>query len=370
MKKLNREKTIIATSFVGIAGNLLLVAAKATIGIIAHSVSVILDAVNNLTDMLSSIITIIGTKIAHKKPDKKHPFGHGRVEYVTALAIAVIILVAGGSAIYTSITSLIEGSQSSYTYTSLIIISVAILVKVFLGLLFRKVGKKVESEALKASGIDALFDAILSTATLIGALIGMFAHVYIEGYLGILIGLFIIKSGIDVLRTALSSIIGERPSKELALKIKKIVNSFDGVLGAYDLILNNYGPNRSIGSIHIEVNEDMTAREIHKLTRQIQEKIYLEIGVILTVGIYANNISNKEIIGARNYIYALVRKYENIQEIHGFYMDINEKFINFDIIVDFKSEDSNKEKESLLKEIQAKYPDYNINIVLDIDLAD
>ena len=367
---MNREKKIITTSIVGIIGNLLLVAAKATIGFLANSISVILDAINNLTDMLSSVITIIGTKIAHKKPDKKHPYGHGRVEYVTALVIAIIILIAGGSAIYKSITSLVEGSQASYTYTSLIIISVAILVKVFLGLLFRKVGKQVESEALKASGIDALFDAILSSATLIGALVGMFAHVYIEGYLGILIGLFIIKSGIDVLRTALSSIIGERPSKELALRIKKLVNSFDGVLGAYDLILNNYGPNRSIGSIHIEVKEDMTAREIHKLTRQIQEKIYLELGVILTVGIYANNISNKEIIEARNYIYALVRKYENIQEIHGFYMDINEKFINFDIIVDFKSEDSNKEKESLLKEIQTKYPDYHINIVLDIDLAD
>ena len=174
---MNREKTIITTSFIGIGGNLLLVAGKALIGILANSVSIILDAVNNLTDALSSVITIIGTKLAGKKPDKKHPFGHGRVEYLTSLVIAVIILVAGGSAIYESILSLINKTEASYTNTSLIIISVAIVVKIALGLFFRKMGKKTNSDALKGSGIDALFDAILSLSTLVGAIIAMFTGV-------------------------------------------------------------------------------------------------------------------------------------------------------------------------------------------------
>ena len=211
---MNREKTIITTSFIGIGGNLLLVAGKALIGFLANSVSIILDAVNNLTDALSSVITIIGTKLAGKKPDKKHPFGHGRVEYLTSLVIAVIILVAGGSAIYESILSLINKTEASYTNTSLIIISVAIVVKIALGLFFRNMGKKTNSDALKGSGIDALFDAILSLSTLVGAIIAMFTGVHIEGYLGIVIGLFIIKSGIDVLRDAISNIIGERTSEE------------------------------------------------------------------------------------------------------------------------------------------------------------
>ena len=196
---MNREKKIIRTSVIGITGNLLLVGAKATIGFIAGSVSIILDAVNNLTDMLSSVITIIGTKLSNKKPDKKHPYGHGRIEYLTSLIIAVIILVAGGSAIYESILSLINGNTANYSDISLIIISIAILVKVALGLYYRKVAKEVNSDALKGSGIDALFDAILSTATLVGAIVARYANVYIEGYLGIVIGLFIIKSGIEIL---------------------------------------------------------------------------------------------------------------------------------------------------------------------------
>ncbi len=197
---MNREKKIVTTSIIGIGGNVLLVAIKAFIGLLANSISLVLDAVNNLSDALSSIITIIGTKIANKKPDKKHPFGHGRVEYLTSLIIAVIILIAGAAAIYESIISLIEGSEPNYSNLSLIIISIAIVIKVALGLFFRKMGKETNSDALKGSGIDALFDALLSLATLVGAIVAMFAHVYIEGYLGIVIGLFIIKSGIGILR--------------------------------------------------------------------------------------------------------------------------------------------------------------------------
>ena len=366
---MTREKKIISTSLVGILGNVLLVTAKAIIGIIAGSVAVILDAVNNLTDALSSVITIIGTKIAGKKPDKNHPFGHGRVEYITSLIIAVIILVAGGSAIYESILSLIEGTTPVYTNTSLIIISVAILVKIGLGLFFRKVGKEVQSDALIGSGIDALFDALLSLSTLIGAIVAMFAHVSIEGYLGILIGLFIIKSGVGVLKGSLANIIGTRTSKEISLAIKKQVVSHPEVKGAYDLILNNYGPNRAIGSIHIEVDDNLTAKEIHPLTRKISEEIYMQFGVILTVGIYASNSQHPEAREMRQFIYSLVKEYKDIVEIHGFYIDIEKKTASFDIIVDFKS-DAFKIQEELKEKISARYPDYSLYIVLDTDFTD
>ncbi len=366
---MNREKKIITTSIIGILGNVLLVAIKATIGLIAHSVSIILDAVNNLSDALSSVITIVGTKIANKKPDRKHPFGHGRVEYITSLIIAVIILVAGGSAIYESILSLIKGTVAVYSNRDLIIISVAILVKVALGLLFRKIGKETESDALKGSGIDALFDAILSLSTLVGAIVAMFTGVQIEGYLGILIGLFIIKSGIDVLRGSISNIIGTRTSREVSLAIKKQVLSHKEVIGAYDLILNNYGPNRAIGSIHIEVDDDLTAKEIHPLTRTISAEIYEQFGVILTVGIYASNNKNPEASDIRNFVYQLARSYKDIVEIHGFYIDIEKKTVTFDIIVDFKA-DAIKIQEELKEKVLAKYPEYSLNIVLDTDFTD
>lgn len=367
---MKREKIIIRTSIVGILGNVGLVALKATIGFIAGSISIIMDAVNNLTDALSSVVTIIGTKVAGRKPDYNHPYGHGRVEYITSLIVAAIILVAGGSAIYESILSLINPSKATYTDLSLIIISIAIVIKVALGLFFRKMGKKTSSEALKGSGIDALFDAILSLTILIGAIVSRFTGVVIEGYLGLLVGLFIIKSGIEILTNSLSSIVGKRASNETALALKKAVNSFPGVIGAYDLILHDYGPNRTIGSIHVEVKDDMTAKELHVLTRNITTSIYEQFGIILTVGIYASNESIPEIKDIRKDLYELVGKYPTIKQIHGFYFDEEKKLITFDLIIDFIDKDAEQTKNSLVEAIKELHPEYQYFAILDFDFAD
>lgn len=367
---MNREKLIIRTSFIGILGNILLVAAKATVGIIAGSISIILDAVNNLTDALSSIVTIIGTKLSTKKADKDHPYGHGRIEYVTSFIVAVIVLVAGGSAIYESISSLIAGTKASYTYVSLIVISIAILFKVALGLFFSRMGKVTKSEALKASGVDALFDSLLSLSTLVGAIIAMYTGAHIEGYLGILIGLFIIKSGIEFLRNAISSIVGKRADKEIALGIKQLVTSFPEVIGAYDLILNDYGHNRSVGSIHIEVRDDLTAKEIHPLTRKISVAAFEKYGVILTVGIYASNESIPEIKAIREDLYRLVKNYPSINQIHGFYVDPETRLVTFDLIIDFSEKDPEGIKNSLINQISELHPKYQYYAILDLDFSD
>ncbi len=255
----NRSKVIVRTSIIGILGNIGLVVLKAIVGIFAHSIAIIMDAINNLSDALSSTITIIGTKLSQKKPDAKHPYGHGRVEYITSLAIGVIIIVAGVGAIVESIKSIIEGGKPTFDVVALVLIAVAVVVKIVLGLYFRHVGKKVNSEALKGSGMDALFDALLSFGTLVSIAVTLiWKDVRIEGYVGTVIGLFMIKSGIDVLKSSLSSIIGERTSKETSEAIKHLVCQNPEVKGAYDLIVNNYGPDRGIGSIHIEVSDDMT----------------------------------------------------------------------------------------------------------------
>lgn len=367
---MNREKKIVTTSIIGIGGNVLLVAIKAFIGLLANSISLVLDAVNNLSDALSSIITIIGTKIANKKPDKKHPFGHGRIEYLTSLIIAVIILIAGAAAIYESIISLIEGSEPNYSNLSLIIISIAIVIKVALGLFFRKMGKETNSDALKGSGIDALFDALLSLATLVGAIVAMFAHVYIEGYLGIVIGLFIIKSGIGILRESVSNIIGERTSQEFSKEIKKTISKHEEVLGVYDLIINNYGPNKAIGSAHIEVDDKMTAKEIHPLSRKIAVELYEKFGVILTLGIYASNNDHPEYSLIRNDVFEKAKEYEDIKEVHAFYIDSTLMTINFDIVVKYGGKDAAQISAELSTYLKDKYPDYIPNIVIDNDFTD
>ena len=367
---MTREKKIIQTSIIGILGNLLLVGAKATIGLISGSIAIISDAINNLTDALSSIITIIGTKISGKKPDAKHPYGHGRAEYLTSMVIAIIILFAGFSAIYESIRNLISPTKISYDYISIIVISLAIAVKVFLGLYFKYVGKKINSEALKASGTDALMDVLLSTSTLIAIFVAMGTGVNIEGYLGIAIGLFIIKSGIDVLRSGTSAIIGERPQKELSDKIKAMVCSFPDVRGAYDLILNNYGPNKSIGSIHIEVREDMTAKEIHPLTRQISAKAYVDFNIILTVGIYAHNDSDETVKEMKSLIVNTIKQYPMIKQLHGFYLDEGNRTVSFDLIFDFKDANKDKEVEEIKAKLIEKFPEYDYFIVEDTDFSD
>ena len=218
--------------------------------------------------------------------------------------------------------------------------------------------------------MDALFDAALSFGTLVSIIVSLAWNVNIEGYIGAVIGLFMIKSGIDVLRTSLSSIIGERTSKETSEAIKHLVCQNQEVKGAYDLIVNNYGPDRGIGSIHIEVNDDMTAKDIHPLTRKIAAQVYQEFGIIMTVGIYASNNSDPIINDIRSSIQQEVLKHENIKQIHGFYCDQESKSISFDVIVDFKDSDAPKLIQEIKNNLENKYPEFHFYIVEDKDFSD
>jgi len=366
---MNRQKKIIQTSIIGIIANIFLVVVKALIGVFAHSVSIISDAINNLTDSLSSLITIIGTKLAGKKPDKKHPYGHGRIEYLISLAIGLIILVAGVMAIYESVKALIEKPVVDYSIVSLIIIALAVLVKVFIGLYYLKVGKSVNSEPLKASGKDALFDVLLSTATVVGIITSLLWDVNIEGYIGIVIGLFIVRAAIEVLHDGSSLIIGERANGEVIENIKKHVCSFSEVKGAYDLIINSYGEERIIASVHIEVDDNLTATDIHHLSRSIATKVYSETGAILTVGIYASNEKNPKVKIIKEFIYKLVNEEKGITQIHGFYLDEDKKLITFDLIFDFNYKNPQKKIAEFISILNEKYPEYTFYIIQDTDFS-
>ena len=374
MKSAARNKKIIQTSIIGIIGNLILVGMKVTIGLIVNAISIVSDGINNLTDALSSLITIIGTKLSGKKPDKEHPYGHGRIEYITSFIIALLIVSAGVIAIFEAVSGLIKQTEvAKYTTLSLIIIAAGIVIKAGIAVLYKINGKRYNSDALSASGTDAIGDIILSTSTLVVAIICFFvtgaAKIRLENYLSILIGGFIIKAGIDVLREAISNIVGKRADQELINGIKTAVNTFPEVQGAYDLILNNYGPDRMIGSIHIQVDDDLKAKDIHRLTRQIQEKIFNEYGIVLTVGIYANNDSEEAAVIKKD-ILALTQNNKDVNQIHGFYMDNEKKLVTFDIIIEYTCEDHEGIKNSILQTLKEKHPDYNFYIVEDMDISD
>ena len=366
-----REKGIARTSLIGILGNVVLVGIKATIGFIAGSISIIMDAVNNLTDALSSIITIIGTKLSGKKPDKKHPFGHGRIEYITSAIIGIIILIAGITAIYESILSIIDhfknGTMADYSTISLIIIGIAILIKASLGIFFKMQGKKYESDVLKASGTDALFDVLLSAGTLVGALVSRFANFYVEGYIGIVIGLFILRSGFEVIRGAVTYIIGSKFDEDLANEIKLAISQVKGVHGVYDLILNNYGYNRYIGSVHVGVKDDMTAKEIQEIERAITYLMYTKYNTIMTTGIYAENTSSEIARKIKEDAIKIIQQYPNITQLHGFYIDETRNLINFDLVISFDEKDTDGLVKKVTDELNNKYEDYTFFVNVDRD---
>ena len=363
---MTRQARIVKTSIIGIVVNLILVAFKATIGILVNSIAITLDAVNNLTDALSSIITIIGTKLAGKAPDKEHPYGYGRIEYFASIIIAAIVLWAGITALMESWPKILNPDVTSYTTVSLVIIAVAVVVKFMLGRYVKGVGEEINSPALVASGSDAYFDAILSFSTLVAAIISIFWHISLEGILGVIISIVIIKASIDMLRETVDSMIGARVDSEFSQKLKASICEVPGVYGAYDLSLHNYGPEEMQGSVHVELDDTLSAVEIQKLTRSISAKIYEEYSIALTVGIYARNYKYEDI---RSTLENIVEEYPEVLEIHGFivYEDMN--LATFDMIVDFDA-DREAVKKEVLEKVKSKHPQFEYMIVDDYDVSD
>ncbi len=367
--EMNRDQVIIRTSIIGILANLLLVAFKAFVGIVSNSIAVILDAVNNLSDALSSIITIVGAKLSGKLPDKQHPLGYGRIEYLSAMIVSGIALYAGITSAVESVKKIIHPEKPDYSTVSLVIIAVAVVVKILLGRYVKAQGKKVNSGSLVASGSDALNDAILSGSVLASAVIFKLTGLSLEPFVGLVISVFIIKSGIEMMRETLDQILGMRADKEVTDKIKAILNEEPQVHGAYDLILHNYGPDRDLASVHIELPDTMTVREVDRLTRKLEAKVYRETGVILTgVGLYSYNTGNDEAARIQNDVRERVLAHDWAVQFHGFYVDTGARQMQFDVVMSFDIQP--KEGLRILhEEIQRAYPGYSIAIAPDVDVS-
>lgn len=365
---ISRDRAITKTSIIGIFTNLLLVGFKAAVGIISHSIAVILDALNNLSDALSSFITMIGNLLAGRKPDKKHPLGHGRVEYLSAMIVAALVIYAGITAIVESVKKIITPETPDYSTVSLVIIGVAVVVKIALGLYFRAVGKKVNSSALKASGIDALFDAVLSTSVLACAIIFVLTGTSLEAYVGILISAFIIKAGLSMLIETLDDIVGHRADRELVDAIKRTVCEEECVHGAYDLIIHSYGPEKHVASIHVEIPDYMTADEIDDMERRIAAKVYERHKVIMAgIGIYSLNTKNDDIKALKSRVISLIATHDTVLQVHGFHFNKDTMTVNVDIILDFETPDMQAEIENIKNELTTVFPKYNFNIIMDLD---
>ena len=366
-----REKTIVKTSIISILANIVLAAFKAFVGFMANSIAIISDAVNNLSDALSSIITIIGTKLAGKAPDKKHPYGYGRIEYMTSLIVSAIVLYAGITSFVESFKKIINPEKADYSIVTLIILIAGILVKFILGLYVKKKGREVNSDSLVASGSDAFNDAILSISVLASAIIYLVFNLSVEAYVGVFLSIFILKAGLELIKDSVDNMLGVRVESDLAKAIKKDIIKEKDVQGAYDLVLNDYGPDKYLGSIHIEVNDTLTVSDIDRISRRITNNISKKYGVILhTIGVYSVNTKDKRVIEVKKDITKIVFSHKGLLQMHGFYIDDEEKSISFDIIIDFKVKNREGVYKQIYDEVKNKYKDYKIDITLDIDASE
>lgn len=366
-----REKIIVRTSMIGIVANIFLVILKTTIGLLSNSIAIVLDAVNNLSDVASSLITIVGTKLAGKEPDKKHPFGHGRIEYLSAMLIAVIILYAGITSLFESGKQIIHPETPEYNPVSLIIIGVAVVVKIVLGFYVKRVGKKVNSDSLINSGEDATLDAVISFSTLVAAGIFLFFQISLEAILGAIISVVILKSGISMLKSTISQLLGEQSDIEVAKKIQKTVMQFPNVLGVYDLVLNNYGPNRWNGSLHIEVPDTLSVADLDQLLREIAIKVIRTHQVLLTaIGVYSVNTKDKEVVAAQKKVKEIALAHKYIRQVHGFYLMKEQKRMRFDLVVSFDAENREEAFRVAVEDIKKAFPGYELQVAMDVDFME
>lgn len=296
--------------------------------------------------------------------------GYGRIEYLSSMIVAAIVLYAGITSLVESIKKIIHPQEAEYSIISIVIIAVAVVVKFILEKYVKRQGEKVDSGALIASGADSIFDSILSLSVFISAIIYMIWSISLEAYVGVLLSGFIIKAGFEMMMETINHIIGQRQDKEISNKIKDLINDEKQVIGTYDLILFNYGPDKYYATVHLELPDTMSVAEVDQLTRRLQLKVYKKMEIILIgVGVDSYNTKDDEASRIRNDVQKLVLSHDWALQLHGFYIDIEQKNMRFDVIVSFEK-DFKDAVEIITDEVQQKYPDYKILMIPDIDITD
>ena len=366
---MDRNKKIIRVSIVGILANVLLAAFKALVGLLSGAIAILMDAVNNLSDALSSVITIVGTKLSARPADQKHPFGHGRVEYLSAIVISLIVIAAGATSLVESVKKIINPTTPSYTTLTLVVIIVAIAVKLVLGMFVKGQGKALKSDALIASGADALFDAIVTISTLVSAGIMLIWDINLDGIFGTIISLVIVKAGVEMLASPLGELLGTRISPEFAQQLKDKALSFDGVYGVYDIIVNNYGPNTLIGSLHISVAENATARELHLLTRSMSEAFYRDFGIIMTIGIYAVYTGDTPMARLQKAVVQASNDHPGVAQAHAFYYYAEKNLITIDLVPDESVKDIQAFADTMNQFLHEQFPEHKFSVVVDFNYS-
>ena len=354
---------------VGIFINLLLSITKIFIGVIVSSIAITADGFNNLSDALSSIVTIIGFKMASKPADEEHPFGHGRIEYISALIVAFLVMLVGLQFVKSSITKIITPEKITFELIPFLLLLFSIILKLWLSHFNKTIGNIINSSALKAASIDALGDVFTSSCVAISFLVSKFTSIPVDGYFGLIVALFILYSGFNLIKETLNPLLGEAPDPELVKKIKEMVLDYDNILGVHDLIIHNYGPGKAMASIHAEIPSDISVMQIHEIIDTAEREISEKLDIHLVIHMDPICITDEENIITLKEINNIIDLNPNFTSIHDFRIigTGENKTLLFDAVVNDKKVKINNEilKEELINDILKLHPNYKCIITID-----
>lgn len=325
----------VLSSIVGVICNVILFGIKITVGFLMNSISVMADAFNNLSDAASSIISFVGVKLANRPADKEHPFGHGRYEYISALAVAFLVLQVGLSCMKSAINKILHPSLISSSWLAIGILTVSIFLKVWLGLFNRKLGSRINSSVMKATAADAFGDVLITSATVISVIVGHLSGLKIDGYMGFVVSLFVLYAGFNIAKDTLEPLIGEAVTPEVYDRISSFVESYEGVLGTHDLIVHNYGPSNTMATIHAEISKDADIVEAHEMIDLIEQEALKKLDIFLVIHMDPIAANDERVMQLRKEINDLVKSIDAQASIHDFRLVDGEHQINliFDMVV-------------------------------------
>lgn len=360
---------------VGICANILLFLIKLSVGTVTKSVAVVADAINNLSDAGSSIITIVGFKMADRPADEEHPFGHGRIEYISGLIVSFLVLLVGIEFIKTSFQKIISPEKVVFKLIPFILIVLSIFIKIWLSRFNSYVGNKINSTAFKASSMDALSDVFISGCVALSLLASKYISLPIDGYVGIVVSLFILYSGLSLIKDTLDPLLGEAPDPELVSNIRTEALKYEYITGIHDIIIHNYGPGRSMASFHAEVPEDASFVKVHEVIDMAEKEMSGKLNTYVVIHMDPVNTNNKEVERLKNEMDELLKSFPAVQSMHDFRVvgEGDTKNLIFDIVVNtrgkFTKNTEDELKSSIDNEIKKKYSHFNAVITVDRDFT-
>ncbi len=359
----------ILSSLVGIACNVILFLTKLIIGMIINSISVMADAFNNLSDAASSIISFIGVKLAERPADKEHPFGHGRFEYISALAVAFIILQVGLQLFKSALEKVLHPEELSFNPILVGILVLSVLLKVWMSLFNRKLGKRINSTVMLATSADSRNDVIVTSATILSTLIVAFTGFNIDGYIGLLVSIFVMLSGFNIAKETLEPLLGQAIQREVYQKITNMVESYEGICGTHDLIIHNYGPTRHMATIHAEVPNNIGFEHAHETIDQIERDVLEKLDIFLVIHMDPIEVNDTTVKQTKELVLGIVKGIEEKATIHDFRIVNGEHQINliFDLVIpySYSKEEEQKLLSKIVEEIRQKDPRYQCIITME-----